>query len=234
MVKLNVLPAKAMKSPSSFRCFPPLQPLRLLAVPRITVRQKQNINAAAVAAIKTMKNSKPQNKIFPPLTVIAAITLISLVYESIINKITLHALINIALYLLAVILFYICILKIYKHYTTAFIIAFFAAIAPNFFNIFPLNHYSLLGIVIGLCSIVLYTLSDSSGLKHRQSEFYFVSSVLFYAVSMLLSFNTIVVPVILLAYELINKDDSKMVPKRLIVFAAIFVAAILLKSFGLI
>lgn len=186
-----------------------------------------------VLPLRMMKNNT-QNKIFPPLAVIAAITLISLVYESIINKITIHALINIALYLLAVLLCYVCVLKIYKRYTTAFIIAFFAAIAPNFFNIFPLNHFALLGVVIGLCSVVLYTLADSSGLKHRQSEFYFVSSVLFYAVSMLLSFNTVVIPVILLAYELINKDDSKTVTKRLIVFAAVFVAAIILKSFGLI
>ncbi|AKL98519.1 hypothetical protein [Endomicrobium proavitum] len=174
-----------------------------------------------------------ENKVFPPLAVITAITIISCVYESFINRFSFGALLNIALYILVVMLCYICVLKIYKHYTAAFVAAFFLAIAPNFVNIFSVNPVTFASFILALWSIAVYTLTDSSGLKHNQAKIYFIFSVILYAASLALSSYPVLAPVILLAYEIISKDDVQTASKRLIPFTALALIYIVLKVAGL-
>lgn len=174
-----------------------------------------------------------QHKITFSFTVISIIALISCIYASLIHKITPSVILNVIIFILIVNLCFLCMLKIYKSYRAAFAVGFLIAFTPIFFNIFPVSFFILFSLFLGLLSILIYTLADSTGLKHRQDISYIIFSLIIYTAAVILSLYVVLVPVVLLSYEIITKEEVGKVLKRLIPFTIVTIIAIILKISGI-
>ncbi|MDR3306059.1 MAG: hypothetical protein LBS61_00020 [Endomicrobium sp.] len=85
-----------------------------------------------------------------------------------------------------------------------------------------------LALALTLVSIFIYTMRDTSGLKHNQDKYFIVISALLYFVALAISLYLAIVLVLLAIYEISKGKNLKTLSLRLLPYIIITVASIFL------
>lgn len=136
------------------------------------------------------------------------------------------------LYIFALMFFYLCVLRTFKSYNTAFIPSIAAAVITAFPFIYDPSFapFFACALFCGM-SFFSYTFTDAQGLKHNQDKHFMLLSLLFYAAALYFSIYSVIMPCFIYIYEFVNKRTSKIfiLRKRIYFFLLFAFLAIIIK-----
>lgn len=174
-----------------------------------------------------------RNKIISSMILITLISSLNCIYQFFIQTFGWHALINAIIFIVITNLSFLVILKISKKYNVAFWSGVAFAFLPVIINFFSIPTISIFTILLNFLALLIYTLADSTGLKHKQDKTYVNFSLLFYTIAVLCSLYSSILLFVLITYEIVSKEEVIQPLKRVNPFVVITFVAIILKILGI-
>lgn len=151
------------------------------------------------------------------------------------HTLTLGNIANGYLYIFALMLFYLCVLRTFRSYNAALIISLAAAAVTSLDLIYASGAAThLAGALFCGLSFFFYTFNDAKGLKHNQYKHFVFLSLVSFAAALYFSIYAVIMPALIYVYEIVNQRNAKIIilKKRIYFFLLFSFLAIVLNLYG--